>query len=155
MMDSIFFAIWLSRSVQAVVFNKANLDNKYAGQNQWLNEELEQYRVARNNTFAFCDCDPASLNESLKRKLAKSKIRCIYGIGERESKHFFEQDHYVLTAQRGDEVDEFPDDGGDSDEEEENDSDINMDLFCGNRSLHLMSVEEDSGEMKSEFIDIN
>lgn len=156
-----FFSIWFSRSIQAVIINKEKLDNNDEGQRQWLDEELEQYRIARNNNFAFCDCDPSTLSYQTKRKLSRAKIRCVYGIGEVSDETLFTQEEFQIDphvkntkslntnlVSNGNESEES------SDEEDDDDFIHKMTLFSSVKSMHFVSIVEESGEMKSELMEV-
>lgn len=151
-----FFTIWMSRSVQALIINKKKINEDDLEHRLWMNEELEQFRVARNTSLVFCDCDPNSLSERTKQKLAKSKVRCVYGIQDSADQNSFEEKEYKFTPSKDqtEPTQKDEEDPDSSDDEEEDNTTYKMKLFSGNKSMHLISVEEESGEIKSEEIEV-
>ena len=148
-----FFSIWLTRGIQALILNMEKFEKNDVNQKLWLDEELEQYEVARNTTFAILDSNPSLLSGSVKRKLTKAKIHCVYGVAGDEIEDSFVEDEYVYVPNK-EQKDVSDDSDGESDDDNDDDELRKLSLFAGKRSMHLISIEEQTAEVKSELIDI-
>lgn len=171
-----FFSICFSRSVQGLIVCKDGLSfasdddvgEKSSEQKIWLEEELEQSRVSRNSAFGFVNDDPHKLDEKTLAKLARGRLKCIFGtrsssVGdENESQSFgssYEENKFILTPEEDNAMEKEEDSDYESDEEKdgwerEPKEAHDMTLLSTHRGCFLVSLKEETGDWKYEHIEV-
>ena len=141
-----FFSFW-SCGGQGLVLRSSDFVGEASDkarrceQMNWLREQLEQSELTRHHTYAFVDCEPDQLPEWLKRKLAKGRVQCLFGISDgplRESEYVFRK---VSVNDR--EMAEVDDDESQSSTEiDEEDIRLMKIIARGDASIRCWKLEE-------------
>jgi serine/threonine protein kinase len=86
---SVFYSFWLN-GFQGIVIQKSGFDvSENSGiedtlQMKWLKEQMEQARMAKQQLFCFCDCNPHDLPALVLKRLARGRVLCLYGASEED-----------------------------------------------------------------------
>lgn len=78
---SVYYTFWLNGFQGIVLQSSGFINDTESLQMKWLQEEMEQSRMAKHPVFCFVDGDPRyDLPEIVLKRLARGKVQCLYGI---------------------------------------------------------------------------
>jgi len=87
---SAFFSFWL-HGFQGMVLQSSTLqqgrddgNNSCSEQMAWIQEQMEQCRMAKHYLFAFVDCDPRELSPLVLKRLARGRVLLLSGLSKDE-----------------------------------------------------------------------
>jgi serine/threonine protein kinase len=136
---SSFFSFWHS-GVQGVVIRSSDWLSDDAEnpdildeQLRWIREEMEQCRMSKHQLFAFVDCDPRDLPETLSKRLARGATLCLFGPSK---------DGPYDTRFRYDGQDDNASVRSTDSEEDEHDSHTMRVIGTRESGLHCVTIEE-------------
>jgi len=76
---SVYYSFWLN-GFQGLILQSSGLVDEQSPQMLWLREQMEQARMAKQQLFCFCDCDPADLSPMVQKRLARGRTLCLAGL---------------------------------------------------------------------------
>jgi serine/threonine protein kinase len=139
-----YYTFWLN-GFQGIVLQSSEFQNEDSLQMKWLQEQMEQSRMAKNRVFCFCDCDPKDLPTIVLKRLARGRVVALVG-------HSKGEDYKDVIEYRANE--KLDDDSSvKSTESEEDDSDnAKMEILgSSTNGLRWITIEETDDKWYSTF----
>jgi hypothetical protein len=139
-----YYTFWLN-GFQGIVLQSSEFQNEDSLQMKWLQEQMEQSRMAKNRVFCFCDCDPKDLPTIVLKRLARGRVVALVG-------HSMGEDYKDVIEYRANE--KLDDDSSvKSTESDEDDSDnAKMEILgSSTNGLRWITVEETDDKWYSTF----
>lgn len=158
---SVFYSFWLN-GFQGIVIQKSGFSELGADgskrsiedtlQMKWLREQMEQARMAKQQLFCFCDCNPKDLPALVLKRLARGRVLCLYGVSKNEEEDLDYKLSYAPNEKVGD--DDVSVKSTDS-QEDENDAQTMRVIASSRNGLEWLTVDEKEKWMTSfEAIDM-
>mmetsp|Transcript_10498 Transcript_10498/g.25354 ORF Transcript_10498/g.25354 Transcript_10498/m.25354 type:complete len:802 (-) Transcript_10498:28-2433(-) len=141
---SSFYTFWLN-GFQGVVLYSSGLQDRDGPQMLWLQEQMEQSRMAKHRVFCFCDCDPKDLPELVLKRLARGRVAALFGLSN--SENYEDIIEYIANEKVEDDVSVKS-----TDSEEDKDDCATMQVF-GNitNGMRMITVEETTDSWNTTF----
>jgi len=76
---TVHYSFWLN-GFQGLILQSSDLQDENSTQMKWLREQMEQSRMAKQQLFCFCDCDPADLSPMVIKRLARGRSLSLMGL---------------------------------------------------------------------------
>jgi len=142
---SSFFTFWL-HGFQGIVLNSSGLQERDGAQMLWLQEQMEQSRMAKHRVFCFCDCDPKDLPTLVLKRLARGRVAALFGLSN--SDNYEDIIEYIANEKVEDDNISVKS----TDSEEDNDDCASMQVF-GNitNGMRIITVEEMKDSWNTTF----
>jgi serine/threonine protein kinase len=141
---SCYYTFWLN-GFQGIVLSSSEFQKKDSPQMRWLQEQMEQSRMAKHRVFCFCDCDPKNLPTLVLKRLARGRVVALSGLAEEDD---YEDDIEYIANEK------LEDDSSvkSTDSEEDEDDNTIMKVF-GNRAngLRWITIEEMENKWSTSF----
>lgn len=154
----VFYSFWLN-GFQGIVLSKSGfflegdggiVDIEGTLEMKWLQEQMEQSRMAKHQVFAFCDCDPRDLPALILKRLTRGRVLCLYGVTRRGSDDADVVLDDVITYSPNEKVTVMKDDDNDDDVsvkstdsvEDEDDAHVMRILASNKNGMEWLTVDE-------------